>query len=95
MSDLKFDNVVQAMPELSTKQRLIKLEIDPKVKKLTAIPSNGLKIFTRNSSSKSTHQAIFAMAKNSKSLYVRKTDNRINEQQAQTKKVFGSPKFYL
>ena len=86
VNDLKFDDVVRAMPESSTKQRLIKLEIDPKVKKLTAIPSNGLKIFTRNSSSKCTHQAILAMAKNSKSLYVRKTDKRINERQARTRK---------
>lgn len=86
VNDLKFDDVIQAMPESCTKQRLLNLDIDESVKKLKTIPSTGLKIFTRNSSSKFSHQAIFAMAKNNQALYVRRTDKRIIERQARTRK---------
>ena len=78
VNDLKFNDDLRAIPESRTIERLLNLDIDPKLKKFK-VPTNGLKIYTRNSSSNSTYQAILAMTKSTKSVYVRKTDKRINE----------------
>ena len=94
VKDLKFDDVVQAIPGSSIKQRLMDLQIDPKIKKLKEMPLNGsLKLLTKNSSSKSTHQALLAVAKDRKSLYVRVTDKRIHERQTRTRKYVEVQKF--
>jgi len=85
VNDLKFDDVLRAIPDSSIKQRLQKLQIPTKVKKLTVSMKGSLKILTRNSSCSNSHQGILAIANANKTLYVKSGDRRIKQQAKTTK----------
>ena len=85
VNDLKFDDVVRAIPNLSIKERLQKLQIPTKVKKLTVSVKGSFNFLTKNSSWSKSHQRIIAIANADKTLYVKSSAKRI-KQQAQTTK---------
>ena len=85
VNHLKFYDVVRAIPNLSIKERLQKLQIPTKVKKLTVSIKGSFNFLTRNSSCSKSHQRIIAIANADKTLYVKSSAKRI-KQQAQTTK---------
>jgi hypothetical protein len=89
VNELRFDDVVGSIPDLTLRQKLQGMQINPKLKQLS-IPfqvSKGLKIMSKNSCDSRTHQATLSIANATKALYVRQNDKRIgNKRQSSTRK---------